>query len=71
MNYIDTFEDDNKNIRENITFIVNNDLDLESSYILKLIENKYSGKIKVRLINKDEDNSNNYFMAGTITKYQI
>ena len=67
-NYIDTFEDDNKNIRENITFIVNNDLDLESSYILKLIENKYSGKIKVRLINKDEDNSNNYFVSWNNNK---
>jgi hypothetical protein len=62
-NYIDTFEDDSKNIRENITFVVNNDLDLESGYILKLIENRYSGKIKVRLINKDEDNSNNSFIS--------
>ena len=51
-----------KNVR--FTFLINEELSLESSYILKMIKNTYPNKVFVKLLNKSTSHKNNFFLNG-------
>ena len=45
--------------QEKITFLINSEIDLESTIILNTIESKYSPKVQIRAF--DENYKNSYF----------
>jgi NADH-quinone oxidoreductase subunit G len=49
-----------KNVK--FTFLINEELSLESSYILKMVKNTYPNKVFVKLLNKSTSNKNNFFL---------
>jgi NADH-quinone oxidoreductase chain G len=64
--YLDNVE--NNNSANNVTFLVNNDIDLESAAILNFIENKFKGKVRVRLINKEGNRYENSIVSWSTDK---
>jgi len=55
---LDTFESIMKNSSEKITFVIDENLDLESLVLLKKLENLFSEKVKIRNLNSAQTNGN-------------
>ena len=64
--YLDNIK--NNNSVNNVTFLANNDIDLESAAILNFIENKFKGKVRVRLINKESNRYENSIVSWSTDK---
>jgi NADH-quinone oxidoreductase chain G len=60
---LDKFEGLKLQKNSKITFLINESLSLETSYILKMIKNTYPNQIFVRLLNKSTSNKNNFFIS--------
>lgn len=52
-----------------VTFLINEELDLESLNILNFIKNTFSNTIEVKLIEKSTGNSSNSFLSWTDNKF--
>jgi len=62
-NLLDLFETTMKNPSEKITFLIDQNLDLESLMLLKKLENIFSEKIKIRNLNSGQANENLNIMS--------
>lgn len=57
-----------KDVRQKITFLINEDLDFSSSNLLKNISNKYPGKIQIQSVSTLSSGYRNFFISNTNNK---